>query len=256
MTVALVLTVATVVLIVAYLDRLAHGLQVGEVVRTIAGEADGVLDAAVRESRTENPGGGGAPAGFRRDHDGAGGPGRLGHPGADRASPRVGTPVDDGAPGNASRRLHPSWRSAAARLAGPGQCRQAPSPARVRGGDLRHAHDATAVHLGESVAAEPGHHPEDLARFRPWPRRRSTRPNARRTEPSRVTRATRNPPGVPARIPGRSRYSSVPMWRMEGPPLWSVDRPSLESSRLRSRWTAPSNASFTEPALWVTTIGC
>lgn len=55
MTVALVLTVATVVLIVAYLDRLAHGLQVGEVVRTIATEADGVLDAAVRESRTERP---------------------------------------------------------------------------------------------------------------------------------------------------------------------------------------------------------
>ncbi|NGP08043.1 DUF2254 domain-containing protein [Rhodococcus sp. 14C212] len=55
MTVALALTVATVVLIVAYLDRLAHGLQVGEVVRTIAAEADGVIDATVRESRKESP---------------------------------------------------------------------------------------------------------------------------------------------------------------------------------------------------------
>lgn len=55
MTLALFLTVATVVLIVAYLDRLAHGLQVGEVVRAIATEADGVIAAAVEAARRETP---------------------------------------------------------------------------------------------------------------------------------------------------------------------------------------------------------
>lgn len=55
MTVAIVLTVATVLLIIAYLNRLAHGLQVGEVVRHIAGEADDVIDALSRHNRGETP---------------------------------------------------------------------------------------------------------------------------------------------------------------------------------------------------------
>lgn len=53
MTVAIVLTVTTVLLIIAYLDRLAHGLQVGEVVRTIAAEADDIIEAIMRQTRTE-----------------------------------------------------------------------------------------------------------------------------------------------------------------------------------------------------------
>lgn len=53
LTTALVLAVATVVLIIAYLDRLARGLQVGEVVRTIAAEAEGVIGSAARAARHE-----------------------------------------------------------------------------------------------------------------------------------------------------------------------------------------------------------
>lgn len=56
LTTALVLAVATVVLIIAYLDRLARGLQVGEVVRTIAGEAEGVIGSASRAAHREVPG--------------------------------------------------------------------------------------------------------------------------------------------------------------------------------------------------------
>lgn len=55
MTAAVVLTVATVLLIVAYLDRLARRLQVGEVVRTIAGEGEAVLAAMVAAGRGERP---------------------------------------------------------------------------------------------------------------------------------------------------------------------------------------------------------
>jgi uncharacterized membrane protein len=55
MTVAIVLAVVTVLLIIAYLNRLAHRLQVGEVVRTIAAEADAVIEAHVRETRDETP---------------------------------------------------------------------------------------------------------------------------------------------------------------------------------------------------------
>ncbi|WP_326547641.1 DUF2254 domain-containing protein [Mycolicibacterium sp. ND9-15] len=55
MTAAVVLAVATVLLIIAYLNRLAYGLQVGEVVRTIAAEADAVIDEQAREARTETP---------------------------------------------------------------------------------------------------------------------------------------------------------------------------------------------------------
>ncbi len=53
MTTAIVLAVATVLLIIAYLNRLAYGLQVGEVVRTIAAEADDVIDEQARETRVE-----------------------------------------------------------------------------------------------------------------------------------------------------------------------------------------------------------
>lgn len=53
MTTAVVLAVATVVLIIAYLNRLAYGLQVGEVVRTIAAEADTVIEEQERQTRTE-----------------------------------------------------------------------------------------------------------------------------------------------------------------------------------------------------------
>ena len=57
MTVSLVLTVATVMLIVAYLDRLAHRLQVGEVVRSISNEADLVIEAMTRAAEREVPAG-------------------------------------------------------------------------------------------------------------------------------------------------------------------------------------------------------
>lgn len=55
MTVAIVLAVATVLLIIAYLNRLAHGLQVGEVIRTIADEADHVIQAVARQTDGERP---------------------------------------------------------------------------------------------------------------------------------------------------------------------------------------------------------
>lgn len=55
LTVAIVLTVTTVLLIIAYLNRLAHGLQVGEVVRHIAGEADHVIDTLTDRARDETP---------------------------------------------------------------------------------------------------------------------------------------------------------------------------------------------------------
>ncbi|OBK31077.1 hypothetical protein A5634_14645 [Mycobacterium asiaticum] len=53
MTLAIVLTVTTVLLIIAYLDRLARGLQVGEVVRTIAAEADDVIEVIGRQTKNE-----------------------------------------------------------------------------------------------------------------------------------------------------------------------------------------------------------
>jgi uncharacterized membrane protein len=56
LTVACALTVATVLLIVAHLDHLARGLQVGEVVRSIAGEGEQVIEAMVQGSRDEHPG--------------------------------------------------------------------------------------------------------------------------------------------------------------------------------------------------------
>jgi uncharacterized membrane protein len=56
LTVAIVLTVTTVLLIVAHLDHLARGLQVGEVVRSIAGEGEQVIDALVQGSLDEHPG--------------------------------------------------------------------------------------------------------------------------------------------------------------------------------------------------------
>lgn len=55
MTLAIALTLATVVLIIAYLNRLAFGLQVGEVVRSIADEATHVLTHSTREIRAETP---------------------------------------------------------------------------------------------------------------------------------------------------------------------------------------------------------
>lgn len=54
MTLAIALTLTTVLLIISYLNRLAHGLQVGEVVRAISSEADDVLAAAGRETRNES----------------------------------------------------------------------------------------------------------------------------------------------------------------------------------------------------------
>ncbi|MGE2836404.1 DUF2254 domain-containing protein [Mycobacterium sp. SMC-4] len=55
MTVAIALTLTTVVLIIAYLNRLAFGLQVGEVVRTITDEATEVLRHQTREVSGEVP---------------------------------------------------------------------------------------------------------------------------------------------------------------------------------------------------------
>ncbi|BBY18706.1 hypothetical protein MLIT_42980 [Mycolicibacterium litorale] len=55
MTVAILLAVAAVLLIMAYLNRLAHGLQVGEVVRTIAAEADAVIQDIARQASRETP---------------------------------------------------------------------------------------------------------------------------------------------------------------------------------------------------------
>ncbi len=52
-TLALVLAVSTVVLIIAYLNRLAHGLQVGEVVRSIASEAEEVISNTSRSAHRE-----------------------------------------------------------------------------------------------------------------------------------------------------------------------------------------------------------
>jgi uncharacterized membrane protein len=53
MTVAVVLTVGTVVLIIAHLDHLARGLQVGEVARAIAGEGEKVIAAMVAQAGHE-----------------------------------------------------------------------------------------------------------------------------------------------------------------------------------------------------------
>ncbi|MGE2714497.1 DUF2254 domain-containing protein [Mycolicibacterium litorale] len=55
MTAAVILAVSAVLLIMAYLNRLAHGLQVGEVVRTIASEADAVIEEIARQVRAETP---------------------------------------------------------------------------------------------------------------------------------------------------------------------------------------------------------
>ncbi|MFS0896790.1 DUF2254 domain-containing protein [Mycolicibacterium litorale] len=55
MTAAVILAVSAVLLIMAYLNRLAHGLQVGEVVRTIASEADAVIAEIARQVRAETP---------------------------------------------------------------------------------------------------------------------------------------------------------------------------------------------------------
>ena len=56
LTVAVALTVTTVLLIVAHLDHLARGLQVGEVARSIAAEGEQVIDAMVQGARGEHPG--------------------------------------------------------------------------------------------------------------------------------------------------------------------------------------------------------
>src|SRR5687767_8693743 len=48
LTVAVLLTVTTVLLIVAHLDHLARGLQVGHVVRAISAEGQEVIEAKVR----------------------------------------------------------------------------------------------------------------------------------------------------------------------------------------------------------------
>lgn len=53
MTLAILLTLATVVLIIAYLNKLAFGLQVGEVVRSITDEATEVLRHQIRETGDE-----------------------------------------------------------------------------------------------------------------------------------------------------------------------------------------------------------
>ncbi|MGE2730231.1 DUF2254 domain-containing protein [Mycolicibacterium vaccae] len=64
MTLAVALTLTTVVLIIAYLNRLAFGLQVGEVVRTITDEATKVLHHEQREVGSEVPAGDqGTPSG-------------------------------------------------------------------------------------------------------------------------------------------------------------------------------------------------
>ena len=55
MTVAVVLVVVTVLLIIAHLNHLASRLQVGEVVRAIFGEGQGVIDDMVREVAAEDP---------------------------------------------------------------------------------------------------------------------------------------------------------------------------------------------------------
>jgi uncharacterized membrane protein len=55
MTVAVVLAVATVVLIIAHLDHLARGLQVGEVARWIAREGEQVVDAMLQTGESEKP---------------------------------------------------------------------------------------------------------------------------------------------------------------------------------------------------------
>ncbi|MGY1639035.1 DUF2254 domain-containing protein [Geodermatophilus sp. SYSU D00742] len=55
LTVAVLLAVVTVLLIVAHLDHLAHGLQVGEVVRRISEEGEQVLRASRQASGTEQP---------------------------------------------------------------------------------------------------------------------------------------------------------------------------------------------------------
>lgn len=55
MTVAIILAVSTVLLIIVYLNRLARGLQVGEVVRTISAEAGMVVDATAAQTRDERP---------------------------------------------------------------------------------------------------------------------------------------------------------------------------------------------------------
>lgn len=55
LTVAVVLTVTTVLLIVAHLDHLAHGLQVGNVVQAIAAEGELVLRAMTAAVHTEQP---------------------------------------------------------------------------------------------------------------------------------------------------------------------------------------------------------
>jgi uncharacterized membrane protein len=56
LTVAIALTVTTVLLIVAHLDHLARGLEVGEVVRSIAGEGERVIDAMVQGALDEHSG--------------------------------------------------------------------------------------------------------------------------------------------------------------------------------------------------------
>ncbi len=61
MTVAVVLAVATVLLIVAHLDHLARRLQVGEVVRAISLEGEAVIDAMLKASNDERPTSGPTP---------------------------------------------------------------------------------------------------------------------------------------------------------------------------------------------------
>jgi uncharacterized membrane protein len=56
LTVAIVLTVVTVLLIVAHLDHLARGLQVGQVVRSITGEGEKIIDDLERSTSHQAPG--------------------------------------------------------------------------------------------------------------------------------------------------------------------------------------------------------
>src|SRR5690606_17194337 len=88
MTAALVLTVATVVLIVAYLDRLAHGLQVGHVVafdrrRGAHGDRCRHGDDPTRTAGPAPP----RPADRRGGRRRPGGPRRVGHPVPGRTHP-------------------------------------------------------------------------------------------------------------------------------------------------------------------------
>jgi uncharacterized membrane protein len=123
-TVAVVFSVDTVVLIIAHVDHLARGLQVGEITRGIAGEGEKVIAAMVVQTRAEaaaladagRPGG----QGFKvaAPHDGWVTQTAGRQPDARRRAARF-----DRAAGDAQRRLHPGRRAAGERV---------PAPAKVR----------------------------------------------------------------------------------------------------------------------------